>query len=156
MQQNQQDTEKVDSQKFRTFLRNLLQVNKRFTIMMTGSFFELPIQYAATNATDVDFMYIPTDICALPLYMSTPSNFRGTIGTNNIYPGFAKLYAIDGKRLQKPQMNISGKHQTHGPAHTRLVNFRSKFIVNAVVCHHTSSRFNETPLRLSELKADSG
>jgi len=152
---NKTDAENVNPQEFCRFLRNLLQVSKRFAVMMTGSFFELPIQYATTNATDWDFMYIPTDICALPYNMSTPSNFRGTmftIGTNPRYPGFARLYAIDGKL----QTNISLKNKTHGPAHTHLVNSREKFMagIRILFCHHRSSKFNEIPIRWSDLKTD--
>src|SRR6218665_255620 len=156
MENIQEDTEKFNRHEFCTFLQNLLQVSKRHAVMMAGSFFELPIQYAIAYATDRDFMYIPTDICALPFNMPTPSNFRGTrftIGTNERYPGYARFYAIDGKRLHRPQMNIPSSYKAHGPAYTRSGHAISVF--DTIFGHHRSYRFKEISLRWrTQLKTD--
>src|SRR6218665_638079 len=152
----EQNPENVNSQKFYTFLLNLLRVRKRFALMMTGSFLELPIQYTIAYTTDLDVMFIPMDICALPPNMSTPSNFRGTsytIVTNDKYPGFARLYAIDGKRLHKPEKKIS-YHDTRRPAYTHSIITAAEKVLIDICCHHESSRFKEIPIRLSELKRD--
>src|SRR6218665_75151 len=129
---------------------------KRFAVLVTGSFFELPIQYATTYVTDVDVMFIPMDICALPPNISTPSNFRGTsytIVTNDRYPGFARLYTIDGKRLHKPEKKIS-YYDTRGPAYTHSIVTASGKVPIDFCCHHRSSRFKEIPKCFLELKRD--
>src|SRR5688572_4528958 len=135
MEHVKQDTEKNNSRDFCLFLRNLLQVGKRFAVIITGSSSELPIQYRVAYATDWDFMHIPTDICALPFNISTPSKFRGTrftIGTIDKYPGFARLYAISGKRLHRPKTNISSAYKTRGPAYTRSIICQKKVPVDFI------------------------
>ena len=150
------DTENGKPKAFCAFLLNLLQGSQPFAGMMTGSFFELPIQYAIAYATDMDFMYISTDICALPFNMSTPRKFRGTsftICTNDRYPGFARLYTTDGKMLHKPRMNLSSYHETNGPAYTRLVNSNGGQL-DQTFFPDRSSWFSKASIRLSGLKTD--
>src|SRR6218665_711073 len=143
---------------FHAFLRNLLLVGKCHALLLCGSSFELPIQYVIANATDMDIMYIRTDICALPENVSVPQPFQGQIfriDAKNTYPGFARLYSPDCKLLYRRQVNNLKDHHSHGPAWTRKIIFsrRTEF-VNLIFRNIDCSQYREIHRRLLELKMD--
>ena len=141
------------------FLRNLLLIRKGHALLFCGSSFELPIQYVIANATDVDIMYIPTDICALPVNVSAPHTFQGktlVVNTEDTHPGFARLYSPDCKRLYHKQANILENHYRNGPAWTKTM-IHSKHIDFINLICGTSRQFSvsrNTNRRLLEMKMD--
>jgi len=84
-----------ESGEIREFIHNLLHNQKTHGLLLCGSTFEMPIQYVWTNMNDMDIMYFPLDICALPADSpQTPIGFQGkilTIRDDISHPGFARL-----------------------------------------------------------------
>src|SRR6218665_1406965 len=145
---------------FREFLRNLLPIRKGFALLLCGSSAELPLQYAIINATDVDIMYTPTDICALPVNVSTPDNFQGTcktliVSTEGTHPGFARLCLPDCKRPTHWQASIVKNHYRHNPAWTTAINSSTHTdIINSMFRNIDSSQYRGLYRRLLEMKVD--
>jgi len=156
MQSNENDTD--NSKEVSEFLRNLLLVGKGHVSLICGSAFELPIQYVMTNATDVDIMYIPTDLCALPVNVSAPQHFQGktlVVTTEGMHSGFARLCSLDCNLRYRRQESILKHHYKNGPAWTSNVNSGSHIdIINSVFKNLDSSQCRGIYRRLLEMKMD--
>src|SRR6218665_2831709 len=144
--------------KCREFIRNLLSIKKGHALLFSGSAFELPFQYVISNVTDVGIMYIPTDICALPVNVSAPHNFQGrmlVVTTEGIHPGFAKLCSPDCKRQYRWQSSIHYDHYKNGPAWTLAINNEKHTdIINSMFENLDSSQCRGIYRRLLEMKMD--
>lgn len=106
-------TEMENSEKVNEFIRNLFLIRKGHAKLLCGSSFELLVKYVMGSPTDVDILYIPPDICALPLNVSAPHTFQGktlVINTKSTHPGFASLFSPDCKRLYCKQARILDGH----------------------------------------------
>ena len=126
------------------FIRNILPIRKSHAILLCGSSFELPVKYAISNATDLDTMYISTDICALPVNVSAPRTFQGetlVVNTEGTHQGFARLYSTDCKRLYRRHTTILDDHFANGPALTvSMMNDSTfTFFVHSIRQHTDSS-----------------
>src|SRR6218665_1959723 len=156
MQSNENATD--NSKEVSEFLRNLLLVGKGHVSLICGSAFELPIQYVMTNATDVDIMYIPTDLCALPVNVSAPQHFQGktlVVTTEGMHSGFARLCSPDCNLRYRRQESILKHHYKNGPAWTSNVNSGSHIdIINSVFKNLDSSQCRGIYRRLLEMKMD--
>src|SRR6218665_2724967 len=156
MSNNENKTD--NSKEVSEFLRNLLLVGKGHFSLLCGSACELPIQYVITNATDMDIMYIPTDLCALSLNVSTPQNFQGktlVVTTEDTHPGFARLCSPDCNLRYRRQESILKNHYKNGPAWTMDVNSGSHTdIINSVFKNLDSSLCRGIYRRLLEMKMD--
>src|SRR6218665_3186682 len=107
---------KNESEEIREFINNLLFIRKTHGLLLCGSAFEMPIQYVLTNISDMDIMYFPLDIWALPAdYTHTPEGYPGrmlTIRGDISHPGFARLHDTS-------QSPIA--HWNRGPASTKVL-----------------------------------
>src|SRR6218665_592689 len=156
MQSNENATD--NSKEVSEFLRNLLLVGKGHVSLICGSACELPIQYMITNATDGDIMYIPTDLCALPVNVSAPQHFQGktlVVTTEGSHSGFARLCSPDCNFRYRRQESILKNHYKNGPAWTSNVNSGSHIdIINSVFKNLDSSQCRGIYRRLLEMKMD--
>src|SRR6218665_612243 len=105
-----------ESGEIREFIHNLLHNQKTHGLLLCGSTFEMPIQYVWTNMNDMDIMYFPLDICALPADSpQTPIGFQGkilTIRGDISHPGFARLHDANQSLIT---------HGNGGPASTTVL-----------------------------------
>src|SRR6218665_348022 len=156
MPSNENDTD--NSKEVCEFLRNLLLIGKGHVSLLCGSSFELPIQYVITNATDVDIMNIPTDICALPVNVSAPQNFQGktlVVTTEDTHPGFARLCLPDCNLRYRRQESILKNHHRNGPALTMTLNTEKHTdIINRTFKTLNKSQCRGIIGRLLDLKMD--
>src|SRR6218665_1399950 len=143
---------------YREFIRNILSIRKGHALLFSGSAFELPFQYVFSNITDVDIMYIPTDICALPEYVSAPRNFQGktlVVTTEDTHPGFARLCSPGCKGCyHRQEISLKNDYKS-GPAYTMALNNEAHTkIINSTCKHLDNYRCRGIYRRLIEMKMD--
>lgn len=89
--------------------------------ILSGSTFELPLEFFLSNPTDVDRLFYMADVCAVNSNRNPPKNFKGTvlvIESEHNHPGFAKLKRLkspNGSYFERPQY-ASNKTENLGPA----------------------------------------
>ena len=128
-------------------MRTLFLIRNGHANLLCGSSFELPVKYVMGSPTDVDMLYIPTDICALPLNVSAPHTFQGktlVINTKSTHPGFARLFSPDCMRLYCKQARIIDGHCANGPALTKIMMTDSKHtdFINSIWDHIGGSQYH--------------
>src|SRR5678815_846034 len=98
------------------FRKDILPRSCHKGIIFCGSFYELPLEYAMLNLTDLDQMFFNRKLIAATETAVISKYFRGeilTLETNNCHLGFAKFLR---RREDKTEYFVWNRKSLHGPA----------------------------------------